>query len=107
MSQKVFITRRSKLGFGYTSCVFQTRTGLEVMPTTEPVHIGTVRQVSEAMANDKTLASYKSGGVSYSSAWFVWVNHEWRRVYDGYPLYELSLEFNNKYYTDMVCVEIE
>lgn len=81
------ITRKTIVGFGYTSACeqvwnkSQTESHLRVCETTAPVHTGTLKSISEKIENDRTLQSYR-GGTSYSTAWFVKVDGQWRKVTD-------------------------
>lgn len=80
MSEQIRITRRSIVGFGYTSaCENDERGNLRVCSTETPTHTGTARQVFEAIESDRTLASF-SGGTFYTTGWFVKSNGAWRKL---------------------------
>lgn len=61
-------TRSRKWGFGYETRPYRNSTS--IMPPTKPDHTGTLRQVREAIENDRTFASFRSGGTFYSTRWF-------------------------------------
>jgi hypothetical protein len=110
------ITRRTTVGFGYTSAVENDENGnLRVCETTRPYHTGTILQVNKHIESDRTLASFR-GGTYYSTAWFVKLNGKWRRIVNSdhniYQLGNLSEKYQNsfgemKYGTDAITVEIE
>jgi len=74
---RIRVTRRSKIGFGYNTK--PTGNGTEIEETTQPDHTGTVRQVVKKIANDPHFQSLK-GGTFYTTAWFVRSGRKWRRV---------------------------
>jgi hypothetical protein len=110
------ITRKSKIGFGYTSAVENDDFGnLRVCSTTRPDHVGTILQVNKSIQSDRTLASFQ-GGTYYSTAWFVKLNGKWNRIVNSddtdYELDKLSEKQPNMYgemvyCADAVTVEIE
>lgn len=116
---KLTITRRSIVGFGYTSNVENDENGsLRVCRVSAPTHTGTILQVCQAIADDRILASYR-GGTQYSTAWFVKHNGAWHRVtndeqnsneMDGLTI-ELDRELHEtagrKYYNNVATVEVE
>lgn len=74
------VTRKSKVGFGYTSAVENDERGnLKVCDVSAPTHTGTIIKVEKAISEDRTLASYR-GGTYYRWAWFVRVNGKWCKV---------------------------
>lgn len=73
--KKVEITRRSKLGWGWT-----TWTPERSSPPSRPDYTGTYRVVCEARAADRTLASMHSGGTYISTAWFIKTPAGWKRI---------------------------
>jgi hypothetical protein len=78
------ITRRTTLGYGYTSAVENDERGnLRVCQVENPTHIGTYNKVSELIQSDRTLNSYR-GGTYYSAQWFVKQNGKWHKIDDGY-----------------------
>ena len=90
MTKKIAINRRTTVGFGYTSACERGKHGLQVCEVEAPDHIGTIGQVSEAIDNDRTLASFH-GGTYYRTAWFVKVDGQWLRVRDEQYLMPLDL----------------
>ena len=80
-------TRRRGWGFGYNTSprdTFNPRTGATGYtfdPPAAPYYTGTLRQVTAAMESDKTLASLRSGGTMYTSAYF----YNGRRVLNELP----------------------
>ena len=62
-----FLSR--KWGYGYTS-MLDGSGKLRLSPVEAPVHTGTLNQVRAACAEDRTLASFRTGGTSYHGAWF-------------------------------------
>ena len=89
-SGTVVITRRSIVGFGYTAGCVQGIQGLYVPQPDSPDHVGTIRQVCEAIDNDRTLQSFKSGGTVYSTEWFTKISGRWvRLLIEWIALYEL------------------
>lgn len=121
MSEKIAITRRSKVGFGYNAGASQvwnksqTESRLEVDPTETPTHIGTFATVSKAIADDRTLRSFQ-GGTFYTTAWFVKVDGQWRKIKNTdenmWNINRLTEKTQNmfgemKYESDVVTVEIE
>jgi hypothetical protein len=83
---KITSTRRTVFGFGYTVSCEQTEHGLVVRDVTvnNICHIGTIRQVSDAIDNDMDLASFRSGGTYYNSSWFVKVAGKWMKISGEY-----------------------
>lgn len=109
----VTITRRTVLGFGYTSACEEvwnkdmTRSSLQVCDIEAPVHIGTLKTVGEKIENDRTLASYR-GGTSYRTAWFVKVNGQWRKVTDEWFSHKTEELFRGfPFPKNSVTVEVE
>lgn len=110
------ITRKSKVGFGYTSAVENDERGnLQVSETTRPDHTGTILQVGKAIESDRTLASFRHG-TYYSTAWFVKVDGRWMKIKNTdenmYELKNLSEKYENSfgemtYGADAVTVEVE
>lgn len=102
MKNKI-LSRRSLVGYGYTTSVEQkwnksyTSSWLSVISTTEPDYSGTIRQVFEMMSNDRLLLSFRSGGTSYSDAWFIRVRGKWHKITSPYADFMLSdLAYNIK-----------
>jgi len=115
----VTITRKSKVGFGYTSAVENDERGnLKVSATTAPDHVGTILQVQKSIESDRTLSSFRSG-TYYSTAWFVKIDGEWRKIKNtdenNYNLRDLTEKVPSysygrdemKYSADAVTVEVE
>jgi len=103
------VTRKTIFGFGYTSaCENDERGNLQVCKTTAPIHVGTLKTISEKIRSDRTLQSFVN--TYYSSAWFVRHNGEWREVTDEYfgektdDLYEKDM--HGEYRADVVTIEI-
>lgn len=118
MSQQVQVTRKSIVGFGYTSAVENDERGnLRVCATERPDHVGTISQVMQSISSDRTLRSFDSGGTYYSSAWFVKVAGEWHKINTSESRSSAYLpqdllkaahpEDGRKYHLDSVLVEIE
>jgi len=115
------ITRRSQVGFGYSSACEQvwnksmTQSWLQPVKTENPCITGTVLQVEKAIGEDLTFKSFKSGGTFYSCAWFIKVDGTWRKVYDDpenmYNFAQLTDENDSysgkKYRAEYVFVEVE
>jgi len=101
------ITRKTKLGFGYTSACEQTESGLRVCEVEKPDYIGTIKQLQEAIENDKTLASWR-GSTYYNTAWFVKINGEWTKIKWEYPtIFDLIEKMpEGRYWVDVVDVEV-
>ena len=71
MESQVVVTnpfRSRKFGFGYT-CT-PTGNGTEIETPSKPDYTGTLKQVQEAVDADRLLASFRSGGTFYNTAWF-------------------------------------
>ena len=112
------ITRYSQLGFGYTSaCKNDEHGNLRVCDVTEPQRTGTVKQISDANSKDRTLLSLQ-GGTFYTTAWFVKVGNEWRKVKGDQYMHPIDLlswstELDwrgakvKKYHKKSIVVEIE
>ena len=60
-------TRTRKWGFAYSTDFDRD---LRMIPPTGPTITGTLRQVRQAIDEDRTLASIQSGGTCYSAVWF-------------------------------------
>ena len=102
----MIITRRSIVGYGYTSaCENDERGNLRVCATTEPVHTGTIKQVTKQIEDDRTLASYNSG-TYYSQAWFVRVDGKWRKIDGFYTPPALLDDRDGKYLRDSISVNL-
>lgn len=84
---KTVITRKSRLGWGYTTACEQkwnhdyTESYLAVCEPTKPDHTGTIRQVIEAILNDRSFQAEK-GNTCYRSAWFVKIGKKYHRIID-------------------------
>ena len=113
---KITITRRSKVGFGYTASCIQGKHGLYVPEPDRPVHVGTVKTVSKQVDNDRTLKSFSSGGTCYSQAWFVKHAGKWYRIVDNgsmennpIRLLDTCPDFyeDDKYYNSQLHVDVE
>ena len=105
------ITRKTIVGFGYTSaCENDERGNLRVCDTTAPYHTGTIKTVCEKMQRDRELQSYRSGGTYYTSAWFVKVDGQWRKITDPWfnsMADSLYYKTDGQYHEDEIDVEIE
>lgn len=87
----ITVTRRTIVGFGYTSAFERDENGnTRVCATTAPYHTGTVNQVIKAMSEDRELQSYQSG-TYYTSAWFVKQNGRWFKVLKDQELSPVSI----------------
>lgn len=117
MSETITITRRSIVGFGYTSAAENDERGnLQVCKTVAPDHTGTIAKVQKAIESDRTLRSFQSG-TYYSTAWFVKIGKTYRRIITdsdhlNYELSKLSEKSENmfgemKYMADAITVEVE
>ena len=90
----ITITRRSALGFGYNAGAVQGEHGLYVPAPTKPDHTGTFRQVTEAIDEDRTLASFH-GGTYYTTAWFAKHNGAWCKIITEYYEWDLASEISD------------
>ena len=61
-------SRSRKWGFGYETQ--PERNSTRILPPSRPDYTGTLAQVREAIDNDRTLASFKSGGTFVNMKWF-------------------------------------
>lgn len=117
MSEQITITRRSKIGFGYTANVENDERGnLVVCDVKRPDYTGTILSVQKMIASDRTLDSFRSGGTYYRTAWFVKIDGVWKRLVESdHNNYELSgltemrdnMFGESGYYQDAVTVEVE
>ena len=76
--KNVFRTR--KFGWGW-SCTPTGRDAYEIQTPTHPDYTGTLRQIGEAKATDRTWQSMASGGTFTNQAWFYngkRITHTWR-----------------------------
>lgn len=78
-SGKVTLTRRSKLGWDYSTYV--TNNGIDV--PNKPYYVGTYNKVRASISADRSFSSL--GGAYYNAAWFVRISGQWRRIIDGDP----------------------
>lgn len=108
----VTITRRSKVGFGYNTSITDDPDGWHIEPPTVPEHVGTIRQVAEALEEDRTLKSLQS--TFKVCAWFVRHKGTWLRVKDGqfwHPrdlLMTIPKSWNSSgYIEDKITLEVE
>jgi hypothetical protein len=70
------ITRNNRnLGVGYTTTTYDDNS-----PCTRPIYTGAPKQVLEALDDDMTLRSFRSGGTFHRIDWFVKFDGEWKRV---------------------------
>jgi hypothetical protein len=80
-TKSVTLTRRSIVGYGFTSACEQDERGhLQVCDTTKPDYTGTIKQVMRKIEADRELKLYKSGGTYYSEAWFARINGKWAKL---------------------------
>lgn len=78
--ETINITRRSKVGFGYTSAVENDEQGnLRVCKTDYPCHVGTILQVQKMISKDNNFQSLRSGAY-YSWTWFVKNGKQWLKI---------------------------
>lgn len=106
----ITVTRKSKLGFGYTAGCIQGEHGLEVAEVTSPDYQGTIRQLDETIRNDRTLQSFKSGGTLYRTAWFVKIQGQWHKLIQDFrheTVSDLLEKYENKFFCHTVEVELE
>lgn len=71
-TQKITIsnpTRIRKWGWEYSTAP-TGRDAYSIALPTKPYYTGTLKQVQQSIANDKTFKSVKSGGTFYNAAWF-------------------------------------
>jgi hypothetical protein len=61
--------RSRKFGFGYTSRVIDTPRGYQIDTPVAPQYTGTLNQLSRAVEDDRTLASFRNNTL-HSCAWF-------------------------------------
>lgn len=102
------VTRKTIVGFGYTSACENDESGwLRNCATTAPCHTGTLKSINQKIRDDLTLRSFTN--TYYSSAWFIRVAGQWRKVIDPCfgdkvdDLYEADYRGNT---ADAVYVEI-
>ena len=64
--------RNRKFGFGWNASPseYPDGRGYYYEPPAKPDYTGTIRQVYEAIENDRTFASIRSGNTFHSTAWF-------------------------------------
>lgn len=109
MTTQIRVTRRSTVGFGYTSTAEGDEHGnLRVCRTESPIHTGTPRQVIEAVQDDRTLASYR-GGTFFTTQWFVRVAGTWRKVSDN-QYQNIGMLFDKDIFGDLpkdILLEVE
>ena len=65
----MILTARTKLGFGYSTSPNGTGP-YGIHAPTRPVHVGTYRQIMDALGNDRALKAF-AGGTCYSRQWFA------------------------------------
>jgi len=75
---KITVTRKSKVGFGYRTAVTNDSNGWHIDPPESPDFIGTVKTVSEQINQDATLNSLQN--TFKSQAWFVRYDNNWVRI---------------------------
>lgn len=112
----VTITRKSNVGFGYTSAVENDERGnLRVCEVFAPTHTGTILSVEKKISDDSALASYR-GGTYYRWAWFVKIDGQWRKIKatdeNNWEMGRLTekcpdMHGDVRYEADAVTVEIE
>jgi hypothetical protein len=91
MNKNYSVTRTSKVGFGYSTEVKQTSTGLSLVGAESPTHTGTIKQLSYKITTDRTLNSLQPGCATY--AWFLKIGGEWKKINQGYgcqPILDLK-----------------
>jgi|GEM_PF-2712304 hypothetical protein len=121
-TKTVKITRRSKVGFGYTAGCEQYvgrdgSSGLVVSAVNVPDYEGTINTVCEQISRDRDLESFRSGGTYYRTAWFVKISGRWYRMTsnpsNNYAIDELTRKLTDigrseaGYMADIVEIEIE
>ena len=117
MSQKLVVTRRSKVGWGYnTACSQkwnkdQTSSYLAVDTTSYPDHTGTIKQVLAAIEDDRGFQSIRSGGTYYTEAWFVKHGGKWHKVKNTdenlFELENLFTFFEGEFVADWADVVVD
>lgn len=109
------ITRRTKLGFAYETAVMQSKgMGLpEIESPEQPEKIGTVRQLRDAIRNDRTFQAVATGGTYFKQCWFVKSDDGvWVKISPDQEVHPLDLldklyHPSKKYFVDSLDVETE
>lgn len=99
------ITRRTKVGFGYSTSIKQTSAGYQIESPIAPYHVGTVNTVTKLIQDDLTYQSLRNG-TFYSACWFIWHEHQWYKL-EIENITELLVKYDNKYINQFLYGYIE
>jgi len=99
------ITRRSKIGWGLNMCAEEVNGILVVLQPDFPCYAGTVKTLKEKIDHDQYLGQNQV----ISTAWFVKINKEWKRINTlalAHPV-DLLEKLDDKYIYSSVNVLLE
>ena len=91
------ITRRSRIGFGWNTT--PTGEGTRICATTYPDIIGTPKIVMAKKNKDPVYRSIRNG-TYHTTAWFVRVGGEWKKIKPAYYGDSIEDRFDELYYDD-------
>ena len=104
----VLITRKTKLGFGYSTAITEFDGDWYIEKPEKPSLTGTITQVLGKIECDKNLQSLNN--TFHCIAWFVKVKGGWRRIKkDQYPNHhDLLNKFpDGEYEFNLIELEVE
>jgi len=105
--QEIRITRRSKLGFGYSTTPDNTKGYPAIQPVESPQYTGTIKQVLNEIDNDANYQSLKS--VFMTTAWYLRLNGAWVEIkyhQPNHPVDLLLTDLDDNFVHDYLMVEV-
>lgn len=101
-TMEIEINRWTMLGWEYSTGVENDDRGNWYIPQPDkPYYKGTYKQVCEAILQDRTFQSVKSGGTYYSRSWFVRHNNRWYRIIENEKWEYHDLFWDKKFKIDV------
>ncbi|MHA1280783.1 MAG: hypothetical protein ACTSQ8_26850 [Candidatus Helarchaeota archaeon] len=91
--QEIRITRKSKLGFGYSTTPDNTKGYPAIQPVESPQHTGTIKQILNEIDDDTNYQSLKS--VFMTTAWYLRLNGGWVEIKHYQPNHPADLLLTN------------
>ena len=76
---KITITRKTRLGFGWSSFVEQVNDRLVILPPTGPDYVGTIKTLRAKIASDANYQVSRNT-CSVASCFFVKIGGTWKKI---------------------------
>ena len=109
MNNKISITRKSRVGFGYRIGNRNNINGGYIDPPDRPGFTGTIKTVSKCIDNDAMLRTLILKNARPNQSWFILNNGKWVRVVEDHAnhITDLLLTDNGEYRCNSIILEYE